>query len=363
MARFRPEPSDDDVRDLALKRLKALLTGDPFASELGRSLLDKMGALASDEVVAQSFSDAFRAKAASTLCGHSCALARFSFWCARQGVEPLRATEEELYAYLCEMRSSKRGATSGDKFLRSLSFLEHVAGLLFMKMDEVRLLEELMCEDLQDTDACVLGQLLMCIHSAGRWRDIQGLHEVEVSVGPSTSLLIASGLKSKTTQTPEAQRRFLPYVAVATGVSGRNWGERWLEARTREGLTWGGDFCLPSFSLRLGRWSSVRMGSGEASAYLRDFLTAIGHHAASDTKSMLVYSREAYSRLYAKVVAMFRTITTGSFDPDLPPAERVEHMASTLLRNDPRPPVQSIESPPDGNASASSGESEAGELE
>ena len=141
------------------------------------------------------------------------------------------------------------------------------------------------------------------------------------------------------------------------------------------------------------------MGSGEASAYLRDFLTAIGlpcdeagthslkttlltwasrsmevtftenerlhlgHHAASDTKSMLVYSREAYSRLYAKVVAMFRTIASGSFDPDLPPAERVEHMASTLLRNDPRPPVQSIESHPDGNASASSGESEAGELE
>ena len=257
-----------------------------------------------------------------------------------------------------------------------------------------------MCGDLlADADACVLGQLLMCVHSAGRWRDIQGLHEVEISEGSSTSLLIASGLKSKTTQSAEAQRRYLPYVAVATGVSGQHWGKRWLEARQNEGLAWGGDFCLPSFSLRLGQWSSARMGSGEATAYLRDFLTAIGlpcdsagthslkttlltwasrsiavsftenerlhlgHHAAPDTKSMLVYSREAYSKLYAKVVAMFRTMTEGGFNPDLPPAQRIEHTADSLLRDEVRPSFPGPANPPDAELSASSGESDGGDLE
>ena len=418
LSRFRPEPSDDDVRDLALKRLKALITCDPFASELEKSLLGKVGELAPDEVVAQSFADAFRSKAAATLSAHSCALAKFSSWCARRSVEPLCVSEEELYEYLCEMRSSKRGATSGNKFLQSLSFLEHAVGLLFLRTDEVvsarvrgvardmaltkaplrqrpaltveqvQALEVLMCDDLFDADACVLGQLLMC-------RDIQGLHEVEFSEGTSTSLLIASGLKSKTTQTAEAQRRFLPYVAVATGVSGRHWGKRWLEARESEGLSWGGDFCLPSFSLRLGRWSSARMGSGEATAYLRDFLVAVGlpcdlagthslkttlltwasrsisvsftenerlhlgHHAAPDTKSMLVYSREAYSKLYAKVVAMFRTISEGGFNPDLPPAQRIEHMAASLLRDEVRPSFPSSAGHLDAELSASSGDAQA----
>ena len=55
----------------------------------------------------------------------------------------------------------------------------------------------------------------------------------------------------------------------------------------------------------------------------------LGHHSAPDTKSMVVFRREAYSRLYAKVVAMFRTIADGAFNPDLPPAERVEHMADS----------------------------------
>ncbi|CAE7235270.1 unnamed protein product [Symbiodinium sp. CCMP2592] len=303
--RFRPEASDEDIRNLALAKLKVLITSDPLASELGKSLIDKLGGLVQEAVVAQSFADAFRAKASSTLNGHACALTRFSAWCACQAAEPLRVDEEQLYAYLCEMRSSNRGATSGNKFLQSLTFLEYSVGLIFFSTDvavsarvrgvardmaltkaplsqrppltveQVAALEALLVNDLNDTDACVLGQILFAVHSAGRWRDIQGLQSVDVSEGSETTLLLANGLKSKTTQTAEAQRRLLPYVAISTGVSGYDWGDRWLTARRNEGLQWGGDFCLPSFSLRLGQWSTARMGSGEASSYLRDFLEAV----------------------------------------------------------------------------------------
>ncbi|CAE7203401.1 unnamed protein product [Symbiodinium sp. CCMP2592] len=248
--RFRPEASDEGVRNLALAKLKVLITSDPLASELGKSLIDKLGGLVQEAVVAQSFADAFRAKASSTLNGHACALTRFSAWCARQAAEPLRVDEEQLYAYLCEMRSSNRGATSGNKFLQSLTFLEYSVGLIFFSTDvavsarvrgvardmaltkaplsqrppltveQVAALEALLVNDLNDTDACVLGQILFAVHSAGRWRDIQGLQSVEVSEGSETTLLLANGLKSKTL----AVRRNLhwrllsPFVLLEAGA-------------------------------------------------------------------------------------------------------------------------------------------------
>ncbi|CAE7192576.1 unnamed protein product [Symbiodinium sp. CCMP2592] len=294
--RFRPEASDEDVRNLALAKLKVLITCDPLASELGKSLIDKLGGLVKEAVVAQSFADAFRAKASSTLNGHACALTRFSAWCARQAAEPLRADEEQLYAYLCEMRSSNRGATSGNKFLQSLTFLEHAVGLLFMSTDvvasarvrgvardmaltkaplsqrppltveQVSALEALMVNDLNDTDACVLGQILFAVHSAGRWRDIQGLQSVDVSEGSETVLLLANGLKSKTTHTAEAQRRLLPMLLSPLGsraTTGETGGSLLEGTRAFSGE---GIFAY---------WSTARVGSGEASAYLRDFLEAV----------------------------------------------------------------------------------------
>ncbi|CAE7799744.1 unnamed protein product [Symbiodinium sp. CCMP2592] len=416
----KPEASDEDVRNLALAKLKVLITSDPLASEVSKSLIDKLGGLVQEAVVAQSFADTFRAKASSTLNGHACALARFSAWCARQSAEPLRADEEHLYAYLCEMRSSNRGATSGNKFLQSLTFLEYSVVLLFMSVDvvvsarvrgvardidmaltkaplsqrpaltveQVAALEALIVNDLNDTDACVLGQILFAVHSAGRWRDIQGLQSVEVSAGSETTLLLANGLKSKTTHTAEAQRRLLPYVAISTGVSGYDWGDRWLTARRNEGLQWGGDFCLPSFSLRLGQWSTARIWAPVR--HLRTFggfLEAVGlpnnrvwasrsvridfseperlhlgHHSAPGTRSMLVYSREAYSKLYAKVLAMFKTIEDGSFNPDLPPARRVEHLAEAIMVGSSQASNLGPQAPA-GEDSASSDDSDAGILE
>ncbi|CAE7415281.1 unnamed protein product [Symbiodinium sp. CCMP2592] len=393
--RFRPEASDEDVRNLALAKLKVLITSDPLASELGKSLIDKLGGLVQEAVVAQSFADAFRAKASSTLNGHACALTRFSAWCARQAAEPLRVDEEQLYAYLCEMRSSNRGATSGNKFLHSLTFLEYSVGLIFLSTDVVvsarvrgvardmaltkaplsqrppltveqaAALEALLVNDLNDTDACVLGQILFAVHSAGRWRDIQGLQSVDVSEGSETTLLLANGLKSKTTHTAEAQRRLLPYVAISTGVSGYDWGDRWLTARRNEGLQWGGDFCLPSFSLRLGRWSTARMGSGEASAYLRDFLEAVnlpnskvGTHSLKTT--LLTWASRSVRIDFSEPERLhLGHHSEGSFNPDLPPARRVEHLAEAIMVGSSQASNLGQHAPA-GEDSASSDDSEAG---
>lgn len=47
-------------------------------------------------------------------------------------------------------------------------------------------------------------------------------------------------------------------------------------------------------------------------------------------KSMLTYSREAYTTLYGKVLRMFQLVRDGLFDPDAPAGERISAVASTL---------------------------------
>ena len=60
----------------------------------------------------------------------------------------------------------------------------------------------------------------------------------------------------------------------------------------------------------------------------------MGHHVQPSVKSMLTYSREAYTSLAGKVLAIYRTIRSGAFDPDLDPASRVRQMADALVIDD-----------------------------
>ena len=56
----------------------------------------------------------------------------------------------------------------------------------------------------------------------------------------------------------------------------------------------------------------------------------LGHHLDPQDKSMLTYSREAYTTLYGKVLRMFQLFRDGLFDPDAPAGERISAVASTL---------------------------------
>ena len=50
----------------------------------------------------------------------------------------------------------------------------------------------------------------------------------------------------------------------------------------------------------------------------------MGHHVEPSLKSMLIYSRESYTALYAKVMKLFTLIRSREFQPDLPAIDRVE---------------------------------------
>ena len=125
------------------------------------------------------------------------------------------------------------------------------------------------------------------------------------------------------------------------------------------------EFVLPSFSLRRGCWLDQRMSSSEATCFLREYLAQrfpgeslsnysshsckstlltwagrsatvvftmserriLGHHLDPNTKSVLTYSRESYTSLYAKVLLMYIKIRSGEFRPDLRAIERVIQFA------------------------------------
>lgn len=219
-----------------------------------------------------------------------------------------------------------------------------------------------------DWTKCVVGQFLFCIHSSCRWSDSQNVLSLHLTAEGEGQLLIAEALGSKTSTTVEAKTRLLPYVCVAYGVSNTPWAALWLEAREREGLSFDRG-CLPTWSQKWGCWGQERMSSEEAGDILLEVLTALGmppgpdesigthsfkatlitwsgwsstvgfspkerllmghHMRKGGSSSTLIYSRQYYINLAGKILAMFRTIRQGFFDPDSGVSERVAAIAST----------------------------------
>ena len=231
-------------------------------------------------------------------------------------------------------------------------------------------LERLLLRKQDAVQICILGQLLWCFHSASRWSDAQRLQSLKLEKSDGVTLIVGEALGSKTSLTKEAKTRLLPYVGIGTGISGCDWSEPWLDARVSE-LGRDPDPFLPSFSLKSGRWSSNPMSSTEACSYLHDFVSesmstmdpkpkvllenlgthslktglltmaarstsvkfslserrTLGHHIKPGDKSVLTYSREAYTSLYGKVLACFLDIQTGVFNPDASALQRIVETA------------------------------------
>ena len=233
-----------------------------------------------------------------------------------------------------------------------------------LRVEHVAWLEDLI-QNSSPMHGCVIGQILFCIHAACRWRDSQRLRKLYIESSHSESLLNADAISSKTSLTLDAKTRFIPYAALGYGVGGNSdWAQKWLHSRRAEGLLMD-EFVLPSFSLRRGRWLDQRMSSSEATCFLREYLAQrfpgesisnysshsckstlltwagrsttvvftmperriLGHHLDPNTKSVLTYSRESYTSLYAKVLLMYIKIRSGEFRPDLRAIERVIQFA------------------------------------
>ena len=394
----RRELPDEEVRRAALDRLRSLLVWDTGATRLGLSLQKIADRTSSPELIDQSVRDCFRAKASSTLQKRASSLWRLSKLLLEVGANsPLQFSEEQLYACLCILRDTGAGATSAQHILEALWFIEGTAKYVSMnlslvvsgrckgvardlylkkdplqqkqplKVEHVRALEQLM-RSLNAIDRCILGQLLFCIHACCRWKDSQRVKRISLEEGEGETLVYCEALSSKTSLTAESQTRFLPYVALGSGVSLCDWASLWVSSREYLGLECN-EHCLPSYSERECGWVEAPMSSSEATCYMRDFLMEagmereelskfgshsckstlltwvgrstivqftpterrqLGHHMKPGTKWILTYSREADTTLYGKVLAMFKTLRDGAFNPDLPAVARVIQTANDL---------------------------------
>ena len=369
----RRELPDEDVRRAALDKLRSLLVLDAEATHLGRSLQQIANRTSSPDLIEQSVSDCFRSKASSTLQKRASSLWRFSKLVRECGAEsPLRFTEEVLYNCLCLLRERGSGATSAQHILESLWFLDGTAKFavinlattvsgrcrgvardMYLKKDPLQqkqpltakqvMVLELLMKSLPARDQCILGQILFCIHACCRWRDSQRVQRISLEEGSGEVLVYCEALSSKTSLTAESQTRFLPYVALGHGLNAEDWATTWVEARASEGLgftdyalpymleagvnreelrNFGSHSCKTTLLTWAGRSSIVRFSNSDR--------RQLGHHMKPGTKSILTYSREACTTLYGRVLAMFKTIRNGSFDPDLSSVSRVVKTAQDV---------------------------------
>ena len=396
--RIRHELPDEDIRRVAICKLRDLLLQDPMATQLEVSVDSQLRFGDFSSTAEQSIRDCFRMKASSTLQKRAGSLWHLAKILKSAGhLNPLRLKEEQLYEALCKMREEGAGPTSAQHMIEALFFLDATAKLLLVDLRSVvsgrcrgvakdmyltkNPLEqkhplllvhvqhlETLFHSLPDTMKCVLGQLLFCVHACCRWKDAQRLKDLSVETGHGETLIHAEALRSKTATSAEARTRFLPYVAMGTGVTGVDWGSGWIAARQAQGLDFG-EFVLPSFSERSSCWTTNPMSASEATFWLREFLDGavkpgaelnygshsckttvltwagrclrvpftptdrrlLGHHLEASMKSILTYSRESYVTLYSKVLQMFRLIREQSFDPDLPAIDRVVQLSEGPL--------------------------------
>ena len=429
LKKVRRELPDEDIRRMALCKLRDLILQDPMATQLGVSICNQARFGASTALAEQSINDCFRMKASSTLQKRAGSLWRLAKLLRGMGqLNFLRLTEEQLYLALCEMRESGAGATSAQHMIEALHFLD--ASVKFLLVDlravvsgrckgvakdmyltknpldqkhplllaHVRHLESLF-HTLPNTMKCILGQLLFCIHACCRWKDAQRVKSLSLERGHGEVLIHAEALQSKTATTAEARTRFLPYIALGTGVTGQDWGSEWIAARQSENLCFD-DFILPSFSERVFMWTSSPMSASEATFWLREFLEGavepgvalkfgshsckstvltwtgrclkvaftptdrrlLGHHLEANMKSILTYSRESYVTLYSKVLQMFRLMRENQFDPDLSAIDRVVQLSEEPLPETSHDmAVESLHAD-DGSDSESSVASECGDI-
>ena len=174
----------------------------------------------------------------------------------------------------------------------------------------------------------------------------------------------------------------------------------WLRARSSEQPSFA-SFALPSFSERNHSWTSSPMTASEATFWLREFIQMkfselslrdigshsckctlltsagrsvlvqfspserrllLGHHLEPNMRSIMVYSREAFTTHYWKVLSMFVTIRDGSCIPDLLAVQHVEgsqHVQTSEVVEDAAPGVEQVEIS-DSESSESSAASEMG---
>lgn len=290
--------SPDDMRLRSLSLIKIMLEADKTSTKLAQAADgDKSGPGA----LSKSIRDVLTGKSTATIYKRTQSMfALFTWIRAHDGGTGLDLTERRLYTYLCSMRDSGRGATSGEAVLQAVRFFHSmfefnmfdiaaclsprvigVAKDMFLHKrllqqaralfaPEIRALEDAVLEERQPHIVVIAGYLLFCLLSVCRFSDAMFVTGMTVSRHGNTVLIEAGTAVHKTAQTKERKTMLLPLMALGHALRlDKSWGERWIHVMSRQFADSRKLYVLPAYSEQSNRWLTRPMTTGEGVLWLR----------------------------------------------------------------------------------------------
>ena len=110
---------EDELRSRALNKFKVLVSLDPQATQIGRSMLDALGRLEDNDTVMHILSDSLATKATGTLTKRASTLWRWANWLAESRMGTcFRQTETNVYKYMNFLRDQGYAPTAASHFLK-----------------------------------------------------------------------------------------------------------------------------------------------------------------------------------------------------------------------------------------------------
>ena len=293
---------EDELRSRALNKFKVLVSLDPHATKIGRSMLDALGRLEDNDTMMHILSDSLATKATGTLTKRASALWRWANWLAESRMGTcFRQTEANVYKYMNFLREQGYAPTAASHFLEALGFAHQVFTLCHMNpstvltsrvkgaahsmflqkrklkqapafsVEAVRAFETMVLQDPRDHIKVICGSILFCILACIRWTDAMRIENVQLDRFSTILIVEASTSRHKTSMSKEHKTRLLPYTATGRFLSKAFWADSWFAARKDSGLE-NGLLFLPSWNEVSGTWSKQPMSSGEATCWIREIL-------------------------------------------------------------------------------------------
>ena len=231
-----------------------------------------------------------------------------------------------------------------------------------LSADQVWQLERFAVSEAPSLLALICGHILFCLYSCARWGDSMYIQKIEEFVSSKIVLIETATSHHKTAKAAKDASLFLPLLCLGKCLYDKPWSTAWLKCRAHFKLDQS-KYGLPSYSEKAGKFLDEPMSSSEASLWLRELLCltgtseqeaarisshglkatllswcaksgkfsdteqrCLGHHYDPELKSVLVYSRDTYSPLAAKIHLMLKSIRNGSFNLDAPRTELIESL-------------------------------------
>lgn len=299
------------MEQLARDRAKAIaawavvLGSSPQCFDVGRLMLadGKLQDSSWSDRAMQTLRDSLFKKATATLVARASSLTLFMCWCHDRGLRPFPPEEATVYGYVASLREAGSAPTRAARFLEALRFAQYVTGLVGcenavsarvtgvsahlsslaggvkvrppLSMMMVTVLEAVLGSEEENISRRVMaGHCLFVLYSRLRWSDALYIEEEPTVQG---SFVEANTKKTKTARGRSLAEKGLPVAAPATGVSGFEWGVKWIELRAFAGLRAGPGVPLMPLPLQQGSgWSTNPVSPSQASEWLRKTLNVQG---------------------------------------------------------------------------------------